>query len=397
MDDRRMDTEGDLVESGPMNAATVSSPGVTRVDLPDGRTVWMVTKYGLARRMLSDTRLTSDSSTMGEMAPLASLPTDVKRIMERDMLSQDPPVHTRMRKLAAPGFTTRAVIAVRPAIERIAGDLVRKLSPRSEVDLVADFAVPLPTLVLGEIFGIPADECAQVRSWSDVFAAGLLPIKDTLRPSIMWLNDYAKDLAGRRRSDPDDGLISRLTADLDDDEVSSMVFLLLVAGQTATTQLIAKGLNLLLTHPEQLDRVRGDRSLLSGAVDELLRYDPPLRVTAFRMAVEPIEVENVTIAAGDVVMCSVTEANRDGERFTDPDRLDVGRQDNQHLAFGHGIHRCLGANLAKAEAEIAFTTLLDRFERIELAVPAVDLRWEDVGIMNQLTALPVRLTPAKAG
>ncbi|MFI7120728.1 cytochrome P450 [Amycolatopsis sp. NPDC049868] len=380
-----------------MSTAMVSSPGVTRVELPDGRIVWMVTKHGLARRMLSDHRLTSDSSTMGAMAPLASLPTDVRRIMERDMLSQDPPVHTRMRKLAAPGFTTGAVAAVRPAIERMATELAQQLRTGAEVDLVADFAVPLPTLVLGEIFGIPADECAQVRSWSDVFAAGLLPIKDTLRPSIMWLNDYAKDLARRRRAALGNGLISRLTADLDDDEVSSMVFLLLVAGQTATTQLIAKGMSLLLTHPDQLDRLRGDRSALPSAVDEMLRYDPPLRVTAFRMAVEPIEIESATIAAGDVVMCSVTEANRDGERFADPDRFDMGRQDNQHLAFGHGIHRCLGANLAKTEAEIAFMTLLDRFERIELAVPAVELEWEDVGIMNQLTALPVRLTSARAG
>ncbi|MFE5563874.1 cytochrome P450 [Amycolatopsis japonica] len=296
-----------------------------------------------------------------------------------------------MRKLAAPGFTTGAVAAVRPAIERISGELVQRLRTGTEVDLVADFAVPLPTLVLGEIFGIPADECAQVRSWSDVFAAGLLPIKDTLRPSIMWLNDYAKNLARQRRVDPDDGLITRLTADLDDDEVSSMVFLLLVAGQTATTQLIAKGMSLLLTHPDQLDRLRGDRAVLSNAVDEMLRYDPPLRVTAFRMAVAPIEIESVTIAAGDVVMCSVTEANRDGERFVEPDRFDLGRQDNQHLAFGHGIHRCLGANLAKAEAEIAFATLLDRFDRIELAVPVAELKWDDVGIMNQLTTLPVRL------
>lgn len=373
-----------------------TSPGIARVVLPDGRTVWMVSKYSLARRMLSDSRLTSDSSTMGEMAPLASLPADVKQIMERDMLNQDPPVHTRMRRLAAPGFTTRTITAVRPAMERIAGGLARALAGRTEVDLLADFAVPLPTLVLGEIFGIPSADSARVRSWSDIFTAGLLPIKDTLRPSITWLNDYTKDLARRRRADPDDDLISRLTADLDDEEVSSVVFLLLIAGQTATTQLIAKGMQLLLAHPDQCDRLREDRSALPGAVNELLRYDPPLQVTAFRMATESIEVENVVVAAGEVVMCSLTEANRDSERFTDPDRLDVGRRDNQHLSFGHGIHRCLGANLARAEAEIAFATLLDHFDRIELAVPAEKLQWVDVGIMKQLAALPVRLTPTTA-
>jgi cytochrome P450 len=379
-----------------MTDAPETSTGMGRVMLPDGRTVWMVSKHSLARRMLNDTRLTNDSSTMGEMAPLASLPVDVKRIMERDMLNQDPPVHTRMRRLAAPGFTTRTIAALHPAVERIAEGLARALEGKTEVDLLADFAVPLPTLVLGEIFGMSSADCAQVRSWSDIFAAGLLPIKDTLRPSIIWLNNYTKALSRRRRADPADDLVSRLTADLDDDEVSSVVFLLLIAGQTATTQLIAKGMRLLLTHPDQYDRLRKDRAALPGAVDELLRYDPPLRVTAFRMATEPIEVEDVVVAPGEVVICSLTEANRDGERFTDPDRLDVGRLDNQHLSFGHGIHRCLGANLAKAVAEIAFATLLDHFDRIELAVPAEALEWVDVGIMNQLTALPVRLTPVGA-
>jgi cytochrome P450 len=170
------------------------------------------------------------------------------------------------------------------------------------------------------------------------------------------------------------------------------VFVLLIAGQTATTQLIAKGLHLLLTNPDQLAAITTDPSLLTTTVDEFLRHDPPLKVSGFRMATEPVTVAGTTIPAGDIILCSLSSANNDPERFPDPDRVDVCRRDNQHLAFGHGIHRCLGASLAKVEAEVAIGSLLARHQDARLAVPPNELPWQEAGIMRKLTALPVRLS-----
>lgn len=384
-----LDIWGNIDDPRSMNDG-LTSAGIARMEFPSGGTGWIVTKYNTARQLLGDTRLSTDPSLMGDKAPSAALADDARQIIDRDMLTQDPPVHTRLRHLVAPSFSKRAITALRPMIESVAGKLAEELRDRGKVDLMADFAAPLPTLVLAEIFGIPNEDCAQVRHWSDMFAASLVPVTDMLRQSIIWLNDYATDLARRKRAAPDDSLTAVLTAGLDDDNVGSMVCLMLVAGQTATTQLIAKGLRLLITHEDVHARVRADRSTLSSIVDEVLRYETPLAFSVMRMAIESISVGDVVIAAGDLVLFSFADVNLDSDRFACPDRFDPSRQENNHLAFGYGIHRCLGASLAKAEAEIAFGVLMDRFVRIDLAVSAGDPSLANVRIMTQLTELPVR-------
>jgi len=370
---------------------------IQHVQLPDGRWVWMVNRYEEARAVLNDSRLSNDTSRMGANAPLGALPAEVQAVVANDMLNMDPPAHTRLRRLVAQTFTNRRIAAMRPVVERIAGELLDAFGRRSEVDLVEEYAAPLPTRVLAELVGIPAEDCPYVQKWSDTFVSELLLASDRLLEATTRLGDYARTLIRDKRARPADDLVSRLISARDegerlsDEELGCMVAVLLIAGQTATTQSIAKGVFLLLTHGDQLAKVRADPALLPTAVDEFLRYEPPLRVSAFRMTTEPLTVSGTTIPAGEIVLCSLPETNRDEARFPAADRLDVCRPDNQHLAFGHGIHRCLGANLAKLEAEVAIGSLLGRFERIRLAVPVADLRWTETGIMSKLAALPLLL------
>jgi cytochrome P450 len=365
---------------------------VNQVALPDGRSVWMVTEYALARQVMSDDRLSNDTSAMGEKAPLAALPAAVRDVVAQDMLNTDPPQHTRLRQLVAHRFTGRAVAAMRPVVEKIAAELLNGLDPAVDTDLVAEYAHPLPTLVLGALIGIPAADCPQVRRWSETFVSELLLVNTSLLDATTSLVDYAGELVRHKRREPGDDLVSQLiAADLSDDELSSMVFVLLIAGQTATTQLIAKALYHLLADPEQLDAVRADVTLLGGAVDEVLRLEPPLQVSAFRMTREPLLIGDSTIPAGEIVLCSLDAVNSDPARFAEPQRFDARRHDNQHLSFGFGIHRCLGANLAKLEAEVAIDALLRRHPTPRMTAAAAELPWVEAGIMRKLIALPVRL------
>lgn len=366
---------------------------VEQVTLPDGRSVWMVSEHALARQVLGDLRLSNDTATMGDKAPLASLPSTVRDVVAQDMLNTDPPQHTRLRQLVAHRFTGRSASAMRSVVDEIAERLLDGLDAATEVDLVAQYAQPLPTLVLGRMLGIPDTDCPDVRHWSETFVSEVLLVSGSLLDATTSLLDYAGDLVRRKRREPGEDLISQLIqANLSDDELSSMVFVLLIAGQTATTQLIAKALYLLLTNPEQLGAVRADETLLGCAVDEALRLDPPLRVSVFRMTREPLLIGDTHIPAGEIVLCSLAAVNTDAARFVEPGRFDVRRADNQHLSFGFGIHRCLGANLAKVEAEAAIGALLRRHPSLRSPASTEDLRWAEAGmIMRKLIALPVRL------
>ncbi|MGW5376641.1 cytochrome P450 family protein [Nocardia sp. NPDC003999] len=366
--------------------------GVEQVMLPDGRSVWKVSEYALARQVMNDHRLSNDTATMGDKAPLASLPRTVRELAARDMLNADPPQHTRLRQLVAHRFTMRSTSAMRPVVENIAERLLDGLEIEAPVDLVGQYAQPLPTYVLGAMVGIPESDCPDVRRWSDTFVSGLLPVSDSLLNATASLLDYLDNLIRHKRRDPGQDLISELIeANLNHGELSSMVFVLLIAGQTATTQLIANTLYLLLTNPDQLDALRAEKTLLGGAVDEALRYEPPLQVSVFRMTREPLLIGDTRVPAGEIVLCSLKAANRDRSRFIEPDRFDVRRVDNQHLSFGFGIHRCLGANLAKVEAEVAIGALLRRYPTPRITNSLKDLPWVEAGIMRKLTALPVRL------
>lgn len=367
--------------------------------LPDGRHVWLIKPHAEAQRLLGDPRFTNDTDKMGHKAPLAALPPEVKAVIASDMLNCDPPEHTRLRRLVARIFTARRVARFRPSVERIASELLDAFDDRDEADLLDEFAGPMATRVLAELIGIPDADCQRVRRWSEMFVSNLLTDDDQVRQATNSLKEFAQDLVERKRADrTGEDLVSHLiqTRDggerLSDNELSSMVFLVMIAGQMATAQLLAKAVYLLLTHPDQLSALRSDASLLPGAVDEFLRYDPPLRVSAFRMATEPVQISGVTIPTGDIAICSLLSANHDESRFPNPERLDIRRSNNQHLAFGYGLHRCLGGNLAVLEAEVGISALLRRFPDLRLAIPEDRIPWAETGLMRQLLSLPVTLT-----
>ena len=272
------------------------------------------------------------------------------------------------------------------------------MSTRREVDLLASFAFPLPITVICELLGVPVADRDQFRAWSATI------VTDTVAPEVFQdhataMTGYFRRLMAARRREPADDLLSALISARDEgdrlseNELLSMAFLLLVAGHETTVNLIASGTLALLLNPGELARLRADPSLLGGAVEELLRYVNPVNNATFRFAGEPVEIGGVAIGPGEVVLVSLSGANRDPSRYADPDRLDLGRDSGGHVAFGHGIHYCLGAPLARLEAEIAFGALLDRFGEITLAVPPDELRWRPSTLIHGLETLPVRLRP----
>ena len=365
---------------------------VAQVIMPGGTPAWLVTGYAQARAALTDPRLVK--LPKGWRPP----PDSLLASLDLHMLNLDPPDHERLRKLVNKAFTARRVEELRPRIAAITAGLLDDMSTRHEVDLLASFAFPLPITVICELLGVPVADRDQFRAWSATI------VTDTVAPEVFQdhataMTGYFRRLMAARRREPADDLLSALISARDEgdrlseNELLSMAFLLLVAGHETTVNLIASGTLALLLNPGELARLRADPSLLGGAVEELLRYVNPVNNATFRFAGEPVEIGGVAIGPGEVVLVSLSGANRDPSRYAGPDRLDLGRDCGGHVAFGHGIHYCLGAPLARLEAEIAFGALLDRFGEITLAVPPDELRWRPSTLIHGLETLPVRLHP----
>jgi len=368
---------------------------VTPVIMPGGAPVWLITGYAEARAALADPRLSK------HVPGWHPEPDSIFASLDLHMLNSDPPDHERLRKLVNKAFTARRVERLRPRITAIAAGLLDDMSAqrdRPEVDLLASFAFPLPITVICELLGVPAADRDDFRTWSATI------VSDTSAPEVFQAHAtamlrYFTALLAAKRDEPRDDVLSALIAARDEgdrlseNELLSMAFLLLVAGHETTVNLIASGLLALLLNPAELARLRADPALIGGAVEELLRYVNPVNNATFRCATEPVEIGGVRISRGDPVLVALSGANRDPARFGDPDRLDLGRDGAGHLAFGHGIHYCLGAPLARLEAEIAISGLLARFGSISLAVPAASLRWRPSTLIHGLESLPVRLTP----
>jgi len=371
---------------------------VTPVVLPGGPGAWLITGYAEARAALADPRLSK------HMPGWHPEPDSIFAALDLHMLNSDPPDHERLRKLVNKAFTARRVERLRPRITAITAGLLedvpagRGQGGPPEVDLLASFAFPLPITVICELLGIPAADRDDFRTWSATIVA------NTAAPGVFQAHAtamvrYFKALLAAKRSEPADDLLSDLIAardeadSLSENELVSMAFLLLVAGHETTVNLIASGVLALLLNPAELARLRAEPALIGGAVEELLRYVNPVNHTTFRCAAEPVEIGGVRISRGDPVLVALSGANRDPARFGHPDRLNLGRDSAGHLAFGHGIHYCLGAPLARLEAEIAISGLLARFGSISLAVPAASLRWRPSTLIHGLESLPVRLAP----
>ncbi|MGV9266576.1 cytochrome P450 family protein [Kitasatospora sp. NPDC003701] len=313
----------------------------------------------------------------------------------RTMLTVDPPEHTRLRRLVTRAFTPARVDELRPYIRALAEQLVGTWEPGTEVDLVEELAGPLPVTVICQLLGVPTSDRASIRSWStDLFATGDHARIDTASHALAG---YMAELIEAKRAHPDRSLLSDLIAvhdqdedRLSEDELLSLAVLLLVAGHETTTAAIGNSVLALLQHPGELAYLRTSPHRIAGAVDELLRYDSPVSIATWRWAPDEVELAGTTVPGGSPVFVCPGAANRDPARFPDPDRLDLDRANAaSHLAFGHGIHRCLGAPLASAEVEIVLAVLLEHSPGLQLAVPAEQLVWRQSRLVRGLVALPV--------
>ncbi|MFD5549230.1 cytochrome P450 [Streptomyces goshikiensis] len=373
---------------------------VRRVVIAGALDAWVVTRYEDGLAALSDSRLSSDVRDASDARLLRQLPTSGGESLMGNMLRSDPPDHTRLRRLVSKAFTAHRVAGMRPRIQAIADQLLDAVAPAGRADLVADFALPLPVTVISELLGVPLDDRRDFQRWTNriVTRGAEPPDPAVVNEAYQHMRAYVTELVRAKRAAPGDDLLSGLIAARDEeqrlteDELVAMVFLLLAAGHITTVNLISGGIAMLLTHPAQLELLRSDPELLPGAIEEFLRYDGPVSPGIARFAREDVEIAGVTVPRGATVLIGSAIADRDPARFPDPERLDITRQDNAHLAFGHGIHYCLGAPLARLEGQIAIAAALRRLPGLALAVAPDEIRWRPGGLRGP-ESLPVTFTP----
>jgi cytochrome P450 len=371
---------------------------------------YLITRYNDSSEALLDDRIVVDHRNAMSEEQLAAVPEvpEEFRVFQQNILNIDPPDHTRLRKLVQPSFTNRQIEAMRPRIQAITDELLDRavqaaeargeFAPNRSIELIEQFAFPLPIRVISELLGIPADDQDDVERW---FQA--LPIntgrpaesEEEDRATMRKLIDYLTELFARRRRAPTGDLISQLVHaeedgdTLNQEELLAMVFILLTAGHVTTVNLIASGTFALLTHPDQLTMVKNDPEMVKNAVEEILRFRGPVEVSLPRFAAADVAIEGTTIPKGEMVLVGLASANHDPARFANPDEFDITREDaNRHIAFGKGIHVCVGAPLARLEGQIALNTLFTRFPDMRLAVPESDVAWK-TGFLQQLEALPI--------
>jgi cytochrome P450 len=380
---------------------------VHHVTLADGHDAWLVVRHDEARAALGDARLSKNMQAAlatGDDVVAEGLPGPA---FARHMLVVDPPDHTRLRRLVAGAFSVRRIDGLRPHVEVIVDELLGRIAahgPDATVDLVATFAFPLPFTVICELLGVPVPEREPLaRAFGVLLAPAPTPeeyarakqASDQVVASLTRLVDT-------KEKEPDDALVSALIEARDGDErlthqeLMSTIFQLIVAGHDTTASLIGNSVVALLREPEKWSRLRSDPALVPNAIEELMRFDSPVPHATFRYALEPIELGGATIPAGAQVIINLAAANRDAGHCPHPDVLDFDRAEVRHLGFGHGIHFCLGAPLARMEGQIALGALIGRFPELRLAVPSEKLHWGhgDGLVLRGLSALPVIPGPA---
>ena len=320
--------------------------------------------------------------------------------LPRSMLMRDPPDHTRLRTLVSKAFTPRVIEEMRPHIQAIVDRLLDQVRGSHSMDVIADLAYPLPVTVICEMLGVPLDDHVAIRDWSSDIARSLDSIGLLADPDVMArgdkarraLTEYFRRLLPERRRRPRQDLLSQLIAveergdRLNESELLSMCLLLFIAGHETTVNLIGNGVLALLRHPDELEKLRDQPDLVPLAIEELLRYDSPVQWTA-RITNTDVDVRGSRIPNGSMVVAAIGAANRDPSQFRDPDRLDIAREGNRHVAFGFGIHFCLGAPLARVEGQIALGTLLRRMP--DLALQTATPEWRDSSALRGLKTLPV--------
>lgn len=361
---------------------------VTRVQLPDGSSGWLATGWEEVRRVLADP-VFSRAQAVGR--------TPGAHRRETFLIDMDPPDHTRLRRLLVPVFTHRRVQLLAPRVDGLARDLVDAMAAAGPpADLVRDLALPLPITVIGELLGVPVDDRDRFQGWSDAFLSSTAFTRAEIENAHAQLDGYLTELIARRRVEPSGDLLSELVRVRDEDgglsetELVNMGVGLLVAGYETTANQITNLVHTLLTQRELWDRLAASPDILPTAVDELMRYVPLGTETGLpRVAVQDVSLGGVLVRAGEVVHAARPAANRDETVFDDPERIVLDRPENPHLAFGHGIHHCLGAGLARMELRAALGALTARLPTARIAVPEADLQWKSGLSVRGLHALPL--------
>jgi cytochrome P450 len=354
--------------------------------------VRVVTRYDDVLAVLKDRRLSNDWMSRTVLGRVAGTFT-------RSILTVDPPDHTRLRTLVHKAFGRGLVERMHTQVQRVCDDLLDVVAPAGRMDLVAAYALPLPLTMIADLMGIPAEDRPIVsRCCRRIFAVGSCGgAGDALKavPSMLLFRRYVHRLFAQRRAHPQEDLITALVEarecgdKLSEDELLSMVALLLGAGYDTTVNLIASGALALLQHPEQRDRMLQNPAVAGTAIEELVRYTSPVDVSSPRLATEDLSIGAATVRRGELVLAALGSANHDESQFPDPEALDVARAPNKHLAFGGGVHFCLGGVLARMEAQIALTTLFRRLPGLRLAVPPESLRWRRDVILRGVEELPL--------
>lgn len=359
---------------------------------------WLVTRYDDVLAGFKDERLAKNpqNAMTPEQWKKAPKMPPLFKTFERGLLSLDDPDHARLRVLVHKAFTPRRIELMRDQIQEVANELLDAAQPKGSMDLVADFALPLPLTMIARILGIPTKDNDKFTKWTKTLLGAVAnPNPLVLIPAMTSFVSYMKKQIKERHSHPQDDLITALAQakegndQLTEDEILTMIFLLLSAGHETTVNLIGTGTLALLEHPDQMEKLRNEPALSKTAVEELLRFVSPAEMATERYAREDITIAGTTIPRGELVMLVVASANRDEHYFDSPDTLDITRTNNKHLAFGHGIHFCLGAPLARLEGQIAIPMLLQRMPNLRVTVPSDQLRWRGGMILRGLEALPV--------
>jgi cytochrome P450 PksS len=388
-----------------------------RIRLPTREMAWLITRYDDVVTVLRDERFVKDTGNALTPAQAAQQLwfRKIFKTLGRNMLDQDPPVHTRLRALVSKAFTPRLIEQMRQRVVRLTEGLLRAAEHRGQMDVIRDYALPLPTTIIAEMLGVPVADRHRFHHWSSALMEAGHSTWGLFKavPNVMLFMRYLRKFIQNRRADLRDDLVSaliRVEADgarLSAEELLAMVMLLLVAGHETTVNLIGNGVLALLEHPAQMERLRSDPSLIRPAVEELLRFTGPVDMATERYAREDVTIAGATIPQGAMVIAVVGSANRDERQFPNPNALDIAREPNKHLAFGLGTHFCLGASLARLEGEIAISTLLRFFPDLRLARSAHELCWRPGLLLRGLESLPVAfgktaptqssLTEARAG
>ncbi|PFD12379.1 MULTISPECIES: cytochrome P450 family protein [Bacillus cereus group] len=359
---------------------------------------WLITRYEDALPLLKDNRLKKDwTNVFSQDIKNMYLSVDNSDHLTTHMLNSDPPNHSRLRSLVQKAFTPKMIAQLDKRIERIADDLISDIERKGTLNLVDDYSFPLPIIVISEMLGIPKEDQAKFRIWSHaVIASPETPeeIKETEKQLSEFIT-YLQYLVDIKRKEPKEDLVSALILaeseghKLSARELYSMIMLLIVAGHETTVNLITNTVLALLENPNQLQLLKDNPKLIDSAIEEGLRYYSPVEVTTARWAAEPFQIHNRTIEKGDMVVIALASANRDETVFENPEVFDITRENNRHIAFGHGSHFCLGAPLARLEAKIAITTLFNRMPELQIKGNREEIKWQGNYLMRSLEELPL--------